>query len=62
MVLNIYLKVKDNKLSIINTSNKKGEFVIWFWNKNINKSDLDIEEEKDIDKEEDENKKEKDNN
>lgn len=36
-------EVKDNKLSITNTSNKKGGSKIWFWNKSANKSDLNTE-------------------
>lgn len=47
-------EVEDNRLNITDTSNTKGRFRSWFWNKSINRSDLDIK--KDRNNNEDENK------
>ena len=63
LVLNVYLKVEDHKLSTTGTSNIEGESGTWFWNESAKKSDSDIEEEEDEDEEdEDKNKKKKNNN
>lgn len=56
---NIVYKIKNNELSIINRNNTKSRSRIKFWNKNTNRSDLDIEKNRDNNKDKNEVKKSK---
>ena len=47
LVINLQLKIEDNKLSMADINDTKNEFKTWFWNNSTNESKSDIVEEKD---------------